>query len=165
MVSYISVLGTVKIFQGGICVCEVCTMYFIGRVDGVQEGYCCWTVWMIKTSIPLPSNIDNKDRSWVDTYKSETKHQPTKWHTNMSPQKKKPQVRKSQQNVVLIIVCYSVCGALWVCPVRWTVNFAFYVKSSEVLEGCHLVESYPIRGLDRPLELQSPRISRQHMKV
>jgi hypothetical protein len=63
---------------------------------------------MIKSNIPLPSNIFTKDRSWVATYKSETKHQPTKWHTNVSPQKKKPQVRKSQQNVVLIIVGNSV---------------------------------------------------------
>jgi hypothetical protein len=49
---------------------------------------------MIKTSIPLPSNIVAKDTSWVVTYK----FQPTKWHTNMS----------LQQNIVLIIVCNSV---------------------------------------------------------
>jgi hypothetical protein len=37
-------------------------------------------------------------------------------------------------------------------------NFAFYVESSEVLKGFQLVESCPVGGLDRPLELQAPRI-------
>jgi hypothetical protein len=63
---------------------------------------------MIKTSIPLPSNIVAKDTSWVVTYK----FQPTKQYTNMSlpqhHQKKKATDRKSQQNIMLIIVCNSV---------------------------------------------------------
>ena len=52
-----------RFFRVAYVFVKCCTMHFFGRVDGVQEGDCCWTVWMIKTSIPLPSNIVTKDRS------------------------------------------------------------------------------------------------------
>jgi len=34
-------IGHCEDFQGGICVGEVSTMHFVGRVDGVQAGDCC----------------------------------------------------------------------------------------------------------------------------
>jgi hypothetical protein len=119
---------------------------------------------MIETkSIPFLSNTVTEDRSWIITFNSETKHQSSKWHTNMSPPKKKPQVRKSQQKVMLIIVFNSM-GVVCCEFALSGSEFCFLCQSLEVLQGCHLVESYPITGLDRLsglLAVEAPRISRQ----